>query len=243
MMIRVGVGVLDPKQEAMLIHKLNGLSFVMNVEFDTARYSQDFDALSRNMEKLDLILLSLDFLALHEARIHELYRNNPRCLPILLAEQRNNFADYLAVRPIEYIETIKSIDSEDPNSKLRKICDLFIELVNRDLNNKTDNRVLHITTRKGSYAIPKESILYCQSDLKYTIFVLDNGTLIRKLEKLQDVMNKYLWDFQRVHQSYLVNPARIETIDRTANEIILSGGIRIPFSRRYASDVHTMFSY
>lgn len=239
----MAVAVLDSKQEATLVHKLNGLSMVMNVEFDTATYSRDFDALSRNMEKLDLVLLSLDFLALHEARIHELYRNNPRCLPILFAEQRNNFIDYLAVRPIEYIETIKSIDSEDPNSKLRKICDQFIETVNCNLNNKIDNRVLYITTRKGSYAIPKESILYCQSDLKYTIFVLDNGTLIRKLEKLQDVMNKYLWDFQRVHQSYLVNPARIETIDRTANEIILSGGIRIPFSRKYSSDVHTMFSY
>ncbi len=39
-----------------------------------------------------------------------------------------------------------------------------------------------------------------------------------KLEKLQDVMNKYLWDFQRVHQSYLVNMDRIFLAFRVNDE-------------------------
>ena len=243
MLIRVAVAVLDPDQENKLMMKLTGLSMVMDVEFDMAKYSCDFDGLSRNIDNIDVVLLSLDFLSLNQGRICELYKKNPRCLPILVAEKRNNFIDYLAVRPIEYIETIDSIDHENKDGKIRRICDLFIETINTDLKDKTYNNVLYITTRKGSYAIPKESILYCQSDLKYTVFVLDNGMFVRKLEKISDVAEKYLWDFKRVHQSYLVNPERIETIDKTTNEVILAGGIRIPFSRRYSSDVHTMFNY
>jgi len=243
MLIRIAVAMLNAEQEEKLIQKLTGLSMVMDVEFDIAKYSHDFDALRNNVENIDVVLLSLDFLAIHEGRICDIYKNNPRCLPILLAEKRKNYIDYLAIRPIEYIETINNIDPENREGKLRKICDLFIEIINDNLKNKTHNDVLYITTRKGSYAVPKGSILYCQSDLKYTVFVLDNGMLIRKLEKLQDVAEKYLWDFKRIHQSFLVNPEKIERIDKATNEVVLIGGIRIPFSRRYSSDVHTMFNY
>ena len=66
--------------------------------------------------------------------------------------------------------------------------------------------------------------------------------LVRKLEKLQDVEDKYLWNFVRVHQSFLINPHKVKRIDKTTNEIVLLDNTRIPFSRRYSATVHDMFS-
>ena len=136
---------------------------------------------------------------------------------------------------------LKELNTDDEN-KIQKVCELFVKIAKEGFINKTDNSVIYISTRQDSYAIPKDSILYCKSDLKYTVFVTDNGMLIRKLEKLQDVENKYLWDFMRVHQSFLINPQKVKSIDKTTNEIILSNNTRIPFSRRYSADVHDLFN-
>ena len=130
--------------------------------------------------------------------------------------------DNQSLKNLSAFDSIDNIDPENSENKIQKVCELFVKIAKEGFINKTDNSVIYISTRQDSYAIPKDSILYCKSDLKYTVFVTDNGMLIRKLEKLQDVENKYLWDFMRVHQSFLINPQKVKSIDKTTNEIILS---------------------
>lgn len=228
--------------EDNLAMKLSVISLIMKVEFDIACYSNDFDKLLKNLKNLDVIITDFNTLNKNKDKINGMYSTNSKCLPILVGSSREKICDYLMLRPIEYIDSIDNIDPENGENKIQKVCELFVRIANEGFVNKTDNSVLYITTRQDSYAIPKDSILYCQSDLKYTVFVTDSGMFIRKLEKLQDVENKYLWDFIRVHQSFLINPHKVKGIDKTTNEIILSNNTRIPFSRRYSADVHDLFN-
>lgn len=252
MLIRIGIALsnkiiddcntkkISPEDE--LAMKLTVISLVMKVEFDIAYYSHDFDKLLKNIRNLDVVITDFSTLDNNRNKISKMYLSNNKYLPVLIGENRETICGYLILRPIEHIDSIDSIDPEDDNNKIKKVCELFTKIANDGFINKTDNSVLYITTRQDSYAIPKDSILYCQSDLKYTVFVTDDGTLIRKLEKLQDVKDKYLWDFMRVHQSFLINPHKVKSVDKTTNEIILSNNARIPFSRRYSADVHDLFN-
>lgn len=252
MLIRIGIALSDKTTNECrtknstvqddLAMKLTVISLVMKVEFDIAYYSCNFDMLLKNISKLDVIITDFGMLNMNKNKIGEMYLSNNKCLPILVGANREMICDYLMLRPVEYIDSIDSIDPEDGDNKIKKICELFIQIVSKGYLNKSDNSVLYITTRQDSYAIPKDSILYCQSDLKYTVFVTDDGTFIRKLGKLQDVKDKYLWDFIRVHQSFLINPYKVKSVDKTTNEIILSNNTRIPFSRRYSADVHDLFN-
>lgn len=241
MLIRIAVAIPDKKQEEQLILKLTGISIVLKDEFDIALYSDCFNKLLNNVDNIDIIISDFAILQENKELIGDIYIRNPKCLPVLVGTSVHKLSDYLLIRPIEYIKDVAEITPESETDKVKKICKLFMQIVSKGLEDKTDNSILYITTRQNSYAIPKENILYCQSDLKYTVFVLENGTLIRKLEKLQDVEEKYLWDFKRVHQSFLVNPNKVKSLDKVTNEIILSKNTRIPFSRKYSAEVRDLF--
>lgn len=228
--------------EENLAIKLTVISLILKTEFDIACYSNDFDTLLKNLKNIDLLIISFEVLEENRDKLEEMYFINSRYFPILVGSEQGKLCNYLMLRPIEHIDSIADIDPENDNDKIKKVCELFVRMVNDDFLNKKNNDVLYITTRQDSYAIPKDSILYCQSDLKYTVFVTDSGMLVRKLEKLQDVEDKYLWNFVRVHQSFLINPHKVKRIDKTTNEIVLLDNTRIPFSRRYSATVHDMFS-
>lgn len=252
MLIRIAVALSDRigrghdskvvASEEELAIKLTVISLMLKIEFDIACCSNDFDTLLKNLSNIDILITDFETLEENRGKIEQMYSVNSRYLPILVGSEREKVCDYLILRPIEHIDSIASIDPENDNNKIKKVCELFVQIVNNGFLSKSDNNVLYITTRQGSYAIPKDSILYCQSDLKYTVFVTDSGMLVRKLEKLQDVEDMYLWDFIRVHQSFLINPHKVKRIDKTKNEIILLDNTRIPFSRRYAAAVHDMFN-
>ncbi len=241
MLIRIAVAISDKKKEEQLILKLTGISIVLKNEFDIALYSDCFSKLLDNVDNIDIIISDFAILQENKELIGDIYIRNPKCLPILIGTSAYKLSDYLRIRPVEYIKDVAEIAPESETDKVKKICELFMRMASKGLDDKTDNSILYITTRKNSYAIPKENILYCQSDLKYTVFVLENGTFIRKLEKLQDVKEKYLWDFKRVHQSFLVNPDKVKSMDKVTKEIILLKNTRIPYSRKYSDEVYSLF--
>ncbi len=242
MLIRIAVALSDPTKEKKLALKLTGISIVMKTEFDIALYASNFEKLVNRIADIDIVIADFDILQRNKSMLGDLYERNNRCLPILIGAKKERVGDFLIIRPVEYVDSIENIEPESENDKIKRICDLYVRIVDAGFENKNDNSVLYITTRQGSYAVSKDSILYCQSDLKYTVFVVDNGMIIRKLEKLQAIEEKYLWDFVRVHQSFLINPKKVKSIDKYANEIILSNDTRIPFSRKYSAAVRDLFN-
>lgn len=241
MLLRAAVTVLNKKQEEQLINNLIGVSMELKMEFDIARYSNNFKCLIENLQDIDFIIMDYAFLEYHKEQLSLFYEKNKKCLPIFMGRPVEKICDYLILRPIGHIMDADHIEPQNKEDKIRQICELIKKNIYQNLDSKADNQTIYITTRQQSYAIPKEKILYCQSDLKYTIFVLDDGRLIRKLDRLLDIKDRYLWDFERIHQSFLVNPKRVAGIEKSCSELVLDENTRIPYSRKYTDVVNDMF--
>lgn len=241
MLLKIAVAVLDKDSEEKLINKLIGISMVLKVEFETLVYSDNFAKLISDLEYIDITVTDYAFLEKNKKKLSEFFVKNYKCMPIVIGTPAEKICNFLIIRPAEYIDSVSHIDPESNEDKVKQICCDTIEKINFEIKDKSDNRVIYITTRQESYAIARESIIYCQSDLKYTVLIMDNGTIIRKLSKLQEIEDNLLWNFVRVHQSFLINPKRITGIDKRENEIIMDGGFRIPYSKKYSKVVKDLF--
>lgn len=241
MLLRIAIAISNHEQEKKLLNKLIGVSMVIKTEIETMVYSNDFAKLINNLNNVDIAIMDYDFLNRHKDGLSEFFVRNFKCTPVVMGTPAERICDFLVLRPAEYIDNTDNINPENDEDKIRKLCCLTIKRIIEGIKSKSDNSVIYVTTRQESYAIAKESILYCQSDLKYTVFVVDDGMIIRKLSKLQDIENELLWDFKRVHQSFLINPKRVKGIDKGANEIILDGDFRVPYSKKFSKEVKDMF--
>lgn len=241
MLLRIAVAVLDKNQEEKLLKKLIGISMVLKVEFETMIYSSSFAKLTDNLKNIDMTIMDYGFLTMHKDELSEFLKKNYKCLPVIMGNPAERICDFLIIRPIEHIDDVDDIYPESNEDKIKQICTFILDRINSEFENKLDNSVIYITTRQESYAIQKESIIYCQSDLKYTIFIIDDGMIIRKLSKLKEIEDNLLWDFTRIHQSFLVNPKRVNGINKGTNELIMDGGFRIPYSKKYSKTIKEMF--
>lgn len=95
----------------------------------------------KSIGNLDIVITDFDTLN-NNKNIGKLYLLNQRCLPVLVGESRETICDYLFLRPIEYIDCIGSVDPEDDNNKIKKVCQLFAKIANDGLLNKTDNSIM-----------------------------------------------------------------------------------------------------
>ena len=208
---------------------------VLKLEFEFIEYTYEYELMLKNIENINMIFIDYEYLKKHKNKLSAIYENNNKCLPIIMGTPIEKICDFLLIRPIEYIENAVSVEPEDENGKIKRLCDIIISNIKHNFEKKIDNSIIYVTTKQESFALRKESIVYCQSDLKYTLFIIDDGRIIRKLEKLQDVEDKFLWDFERVHQSFLVNPKKVIGVDKASKEIILEGNLRVPISRKYSA--------
>lgn len=235
MLLRISLAVIDFKQKKELLNRLFGLSMAMEIEFDIAEYTHEFDKMIHNMKNSDMIFLDEEYVKLHKENLYLIYKSNNKCFPILVGVTKNNLYNALSLRPIGYIDEAKDIIPDDESDKIRRLCNFILDGIRESFKNKSDNSTIYISTKQESFAVDKNAILYCQSDLKYVLFFIDDGRIIRKLDKLQDIAEKYLWDFVRIHQSFLINPKRVVGLDKSSNEIILYGDLHIPISRKYSN--------
>ena len=176
------MAILDSKQKQELSRRLVGLSMVSKLEFDIAKYIHEFDKLVNNMQNINLIFMDYGYLKIHKNNLSAIYKNNYKCLPMKVY-------DFLAVRPIEYIEDASCVVPEGSNGK---IYDWILCCIKNNFDKKLDNSVIYMTTKQEIFVLKKDSIVYCQSDLKYTLFIIDDGKIMRKSEELQYAEEKYL---------------------------------------------------
>lgn len=97
--------------------------------------------------------------------------------------------------------------------------------------------VLH--TSEAIYFVDTKDILYCESNNSYTTFYLATLETIVVSGNIKDYENQLAeCGFIRPHQSYLVNLAHLQRIDKTNGfTIILTGNKQIPTSTRKKKEI------
>lgn len=105
------------------------------------------------------------------------------------------------------------------------------EAMNRMLSRlyKIRKRVLLFESPKGIFIIPRDEILYIESNRKEITFVLTMSRREKGIGRLDELMEKLGEGFVRCHQSYIVNVDKITCV--STKEITLFNEKRVPISR------------
>lgn len=141
--------------------------------------------------------------------------------------------DYI-LKPVIPEELVEAVDKA---SELIEHDQQFFEL--NLLNSLKDNSKpskLVIKTKKEAYYFDIQDIIYCQSDINYTMFHFRNhkSLLVSKtLKYYEDLLREH--NFIRIHQSYLVNRSYAENIK--SEHLLLSNGEQLSISKKRKNQV------
>lgn len=226
MVIRVGIALADTRAARLLADRVVACAVACadgggDLEADIAFYGADTQGLLAAFGDLDIAFIGYDGLESALPRLEAFHAQNPHCLPVAVGTPQGDICRYLALRPGGHLSSPREGD------KVAQLCQSCARAMAQS------GQVLQFTTRQGSYALSPGSVLFCQSDQKYVSLTVKGGDVFRKLGKLDDLMALLPPDFLRVHQSFALNPAHAAGLDKTAWEVLLTDGSRIPVSRAY----------
>lgn len=141
--------------------------------------------------------------------------------------------DYLQ-KPVEPDALQKSINKAAAsinNKSLHQQVQVLLQQLN-GIQNK--DRKIVLKDIENTWFIKVNDILYCEAEGTYTRFFLEGHESIlvsKNLKEYEDVLEPL--GFVRTHHSYLANPGKIRSYDKTAGgALILEGGLSIPVSQR-----------
>ena len=149
--------------------------------------------------------------------------NNKDCQVIFISGYNDYAQDIFEANPVFFIR--KPIEEEI----LIKAVDLAIENVNKS---RTERFCYQRESRV--YIVPIQDIIYFESSRRIIKIVSNNGTDVF-YSRLNDIESTIAGDFIRIHQSYLVNPRYIASLN--GNEIYLTNGVTLPVSKPRLANV------
>lgn len=128
-------------------------------------------------------------------------------------------------------EAISSIDKEGINKQT--------ETLEEQLDTSQRTKRIILKTAETIHITHIEDIIYCQSDNSYTTFYIhDKKEIIvsKSIKDFSEILEEH--HFIRPHQSYLVNTAYIDKINKSNGaSIVLNNGKEIPISKRMKSSI------
>lgn len=113
----------------------------------------------------------------------------------------------------------------------------YAELMEKD----GGKRALTVKTRKETWNLPLEEILYFEARDK-KVYIRIKNREIPFYETISRLEADYADDFLRCHKGFLVNHRHIQRIDWSNLSMELTGGIYIPISRGYRNQVKEQFN-
>lgn len=234
-LLRIMLAVPDRGMEELLTELLVTFAVQDGVEVDVVRAGMDYDCIERQILKNDMAILDINFLKDNQKKLFALYQKNPACIAIAVGGTEERLCRYLDIRPGGHLKIEKNSSAPEEEKKLFRLCRQCADYV------RESDEIFQFTTKKGIFSITINTILYCQSDLKYIWIVTMDGTRFRKLGKLDELSQKFTAGFLRVHKSFLVNLKHVKGIDKSNRELILEKDIRVPFSSAYQKEVLQIF--
>lgn len=175
--------------------------------------------LEKYAKRISFALISLDRDAGRRAG-ELLYRLNPECRIAYYRWEPCALEPLLPTRPAAFFLRKDDRGKEE----LQKILDRILE----ELSGAED--IFFYEGRKGMYCIPLSHIRYLQSDLKYVEIHTAFGEGLRLFSRLSPLEPQLDGRFVRIHKSYIVNSRYVETLDKGAHLVRLSGGETLPIS-------------
>ena len=129
--------------------------------------------------------------------------------------------DYLLkpIDPDELMDAVSRVESQDkPTQRIDLLKENFVKTKRIALNTLEKINIVNI-----------DEILRCESNINYTMFYFVDGTKLlvtKTLKEFDNLLSEH--QFIRVHQSHLINTNFIKEFLKSAGEIVMKDGTRVP---------------
>ena len=141
--------------------------------------------------------------------------------------------DYL-LKPVAIEELIQAVDKATEKIKSKQQNKNITNLLAYLEKPKATSLRIALPTLKETHYVKLEEIIRCEASDNYTLFFLQNGENIlvsKTLKEYDDLLR--LHNFQRVHQSHLVNMQFVKSLlKEDGGTLLLSDKTKIPISRQ-----------
>jgi two-component system LytT family response regulator len=100
-----------------------------------------------------------------------------------------------------------------------------------------------LNTLEKIHIVNVEEILRCESNINYTMFYFTDGTKLlvtKTLKEFDNLLSGH--NFIRVHQSHLINTNFIKEFLKSAGDIVMKDGTKVPVSTRKKQVLMDMIS-
>jgi two-component system LytT family response regulator len=143
--------------------------------------------------------------------------------------------DYL-LKPIDPDELMDAVSRIEGQDKAVQRIDLLKE-------NFVKAKRIALNTLEKIHIVNVEEILRCESNINYTMFYFTDGTKLlvtKTLKEFDNLLSGH--NFIRVHQSHLINTNFIKEFLKSAGEIVMKDGTKVPVSTRKKQVLMDMIS-
>lgn len=208
-----------------------------------ASFTDPFEALDYLSENTpDCLFLDIEMPTMDGFQFIKKLKN--KNFPVVITTAYNQYAiKALKNEAIDYL--LKPIDADDLKDTLEKIkkynARIFatgkLEQILKNFNATATHKKITLNTDGKLIFLSSKEILFAESDGNYSTIFLADGNKIVLTKKLKEV-NKLLPDdnFFRIHNSYIINIAKIKEFIKTDGYVILESNHKIPVSRQRKSD-------
>ena len=218
-MICVAIFEPDTSRMADIRKWLTKYTVQNNCELELLRFEErnPIEKVEKYAKAIQIALISLDNVRGEEIG-KALYRENQDCRICYYREMPCDLQPLLSSRPIEFY-----LWKDGEEMFLQKFGQIYEEVTN-------SQTLFCYETKSRSYLIPKQNILYFQSDLRYVNIRLLQGESPRILSKLSDIEKLAGSTFVRIHKSYLVNLKYVLWLDKKSHMVQMADGEQLPIS-------------
>jgi len=227
-MLNIAICDDDKYMVSLIQDELNDIAAQMLIKINITKYSTSAEPLKMINDgafSFDMIFLDMyidENLGLDIAR--EIRKKNHRCAIIFITAFADRMVDCFEWKASAYI--IKPVEKD-------KLARAF----KTALKHLDCASMFYVNAKGSEMAVPFDEIMYFENNLKTVNLyranvkepVVFSGTI-----KNISAPSEY---FYICHQSFLVNFAHIEMIDKAKHDIVMKNGARIHISRRYYAGI------
>lgn len=193
----------------------------------------------------DILFLDIE---LDDGVAFDILKNLPEInMQLIFTTAHNHYAvkafeysalDYL-LKPVSPSLLKNALNKASENVRKKNIAEQFSILMDTLNKQRPAEQKIVLKDINGIRITSVKDILYCEANGPYTTFYIENDkeiTVSKNLKEYEELLADF--NFVRSHHSYLVNIAKIKSIDKSDGMVItLINGAQIPVSIRKRDEI------
>lgn len=229
------VGQGNP-QELFLIEKEIRYMTAMNtneqLKFVGLYTRKDFENFLKEEQLADIICADITiFQGIEQAE--ELRNRYPKAVLILIADTSISPMKYMKPTILASALLLKPLQKSVVDQVMGEIFDFFLQ-------KETSEEMFLVENREEKHRIPYSQLLYFEARSK-KIYACTRDCEYGFYDTMDHLEALYSENFIRCHRSFLVNRSHIDQVKLSMNCLLLSGGVEVPLSRSYKSQMKELY--